>query len=320
MTGFNDPVAGGGGTLVRPSLHSPGYSPGVQGWSINKDGSAEFNNLALRGTFNGTDFVINNAGAFFYSSVPGSNDLVASVAQSSGTDPYGNKYLAGFTTYLETGINPSFLNMAGSVLQFGQIVTGTPDTADAASVTASAGEMQLFSGKNPAPNNDQIVLTLFAGQPSLKTGNTLNPFAQLIDSAGNSDVDLLMTGSTIKMDHTGSIYTWQFPTMTAAFTSVDLQYTLDTRDNVIWDGEFTVVNATGGSGGQVINTAVPAAYRPKAVRVGQVAWLSSTGVLRGFAALAANTNGTMSLFYSAALAAGDRFYLSESHYTLGNLQ
>lgn len=41
----------GGTTLVRPSIHSPNYVADVSGWSINYDGSAEFNNVVVRGAF-----------------------------------------------------------------------------------------------------------------------------------------------------------------------------------------------------------------------------------------------------------------------------
>jgi hypothetical protein len=46
---FSDPIVGGT-TLVRPAIHSPNYVAGTSGWSINRDGSAEFNNLTARGT------------------------------------------------------------------------------------------------------------------------------------------------------------------------------------------------------------------------------------------------------------------------------
>lgn len=51
MGGFNNPVLGGGGALVRDSAHSPDYAAGVDGWSIDKDGSAEFNDVTVRGVF-----------------------------------------------------------------------------------------------------------------------------------------------------------------------------------------------------------------------------------------------------------------------------
>lgn len=43
----NDVV--GGITLVRPAIRSADYVPGVSGWSINRDGSAEFSNVTTRG-------------------------------------------------------------------------------------------------------------------------------------------------------------------------------------------------------------------------------------------------------------------------------
>lgn len=86
-----------GGVLVYPSVKSPNYVTGTSGWSINVDGSAEFNNLDIRGTFNGTDYVINPLGAFFYSSTPATGNLIMSITQASGTDSFGNAYPAGFT-------------------------------------------------------------------------------------------------------------------------------------------------------------------------------------------------------------------------------
>lgn len=39
-----------GTTLVRERINSPDYVAGSSGWTINKDGSAEFNDLSLRGS------------------------------------------------------------------------------------------------------------------------------------------------------------------------------------------------------------------------------------------------------------------------------
>jgi hypothetical protein len=49
---FQDELAAGT-ILVRPALQSPDYVTGVSGWAIKIDGSAEFNNILIRGT--GTD-------------------------------------------------------------------------------------------------------------------------------------------------------------------------------------------------------------------------------------------------------------------------
>lgn len=46
---FTNPLVAGT-SLIRTAIHSPNYVAGVSGWSINKDGSAEFNNVTSRGT------------------------------------------------------------------------------------------------------------------------------------------------------------------------------------------------------------------------------------------------------------------------------
>lgn len=48
--GFSNPIVGGDGALVIPSIHSPNFVHGVSGWSINKNGSAEFQDVILPGT------------------------------------------------------------------------------------------------------------------------------------------------------------------------------------------------------------------------------------------------------------------------------
>jgi hypothetical protein len=45
---FRDPIVGGN-TLIRDAIKSPNYVAGVSGWSINRDGTAEFNSVTVRG-------------------------------------------------------------------------------------------------------------------------------------------------------------------------------------------------------------------------------------------------------------------------------
>lgn len=47
--GFSNPITGGQGALIRPAIKSPNYVPGVQGWTINRDGTAEFASGQFRG-------------------------------------------------------------------------------------------------------------------------------------------------------------------------------------------------------------------------------------------------------------------------------
>lgn len=63
----------GGVVLMRPAIQSPDYVAGVSGWAIRQDGTVEFNSGTFRGTitagtFAGLDFVIDQAGIFFYGS------------------------------------------------------------------------------------------------------------------------------------------------------------------------------------------------------------------------------------------------------------
>lgn len=109
--GFRNPIIGGGGALVYPSIHSPNFVHGSAGWTINKDGSAEFNNLTIR---NGQ---IISGSALYYSGIPAAGNLVASIAAAAGTDLFGNAYLAGESSY--TTVAPFVaINIFQSVITF----------------------------------------------------------------------------------------------------------------------------------------------------------------------------------------------------------
>lgn len=93
------------GSLVLPSLHSPGFAQGVAGWTINNDDSAEFNNLTLRGTFFGNNHIINSDGEFVYAGIPAIGNLIQSITNLlfAGTDPEGNAIVGGDTLYTTAG-------------------------------------------------------------------------------------------------------------------------------------------------------------------------------------------------------------------------
>lgn len=81
----------GGVVLRRPAITSPNYATGVSGWTVNQDGSAEFNSVTIR---NGQ---VVSGTQLFYDGTPGPGTLVASISVNSGTDPYGNTYPAGIS-------------------------------------------------------------------------------------------------------------------------------------------------------------------------------------------------------------------------------
>jgi hypothetical protein len=91
MSRFADSIVGGIGTLIRQYIRSADYVPNVSGWTINKDGSAEFNNLTIRGTV----VLDGSNGIFVYDGVPGAGNLMLSISSQAGVDPYGNVYPKG---------------------------------------------------------------------------------------------------------------------------------------------------------------------------------------------------------------------------------
>lgn len=97
--GFSNPVIGGQGALVRELVKSPDFVADTSGWEISKDGSAQFNNLTIRGTFYGTSFILNDVGLFLYQGTPGVGTLQISLAPNAGHDPFGNSVSAGLAFY-----------------------------------------------------------------------------------------------------------------------------------------------------------------------------------------------------------------------------
>lgn len=159
-SGFNNSILAGLGTLIRTMIQSPNYVPGVSGWTINKDGSAEFNNLTIRGIFDGNNFVINTSGAFFYSGVPALGNLAESVTNAAGTDSFGNAYLEGVSSYMLIGGIYFAVNMSRNQLSFYKAtVPGGPYTVggdmrlsgNALVIDAQVGFLQLPASTAPGP-------------------------------------------------------------------------------------------------------------------------------------------------------------------------
>ena len=90
---FKHDIAGGNGNLIVSALQSPNFVTEVSGWQIAKDGSAEFNNVTIRG-----GEVIGGI-TLIYNGTPSFGNLAFSISGTSGTDTFGNPYIAGFIAY-----------------------------------------------------------------------------------------------------------------------------------------------------------------------------------------------------------------------------
>jgi hypothetical protein len=86
--GFQNSPVGAQGIIARNVFKSENYVPGVSGWAIFKDGTAEFNTL-------GGSFQITGQGIFFYVPTAGSGNLIVAFTNTGGTDPYGNTFQPG---------------------------------------------------------------------------------------------------------------------------------------------------------------------------------------------------------------------------------
>lgn len=97
MTGFTHAIAGGNGKLAVTVFQSPNYIPGISGWAVFKDGSAEFNDVTIRNgeIISGKDLLYNTSPAF--------GKLVASRSAVAGSDAFGNAYLPYDTVYSIVG-------------------------------------------------------------------------------------------------------------------------------------------------------------------------------------------------------------------------
>jgi hypothetical protein len=141
--GFNNSILGGLTALIRPAIQSPNYVPGVSGWSINKDGSVEFNNGIFRGTitagtFLGTDFIINQSGMFFYSGTPAAGNLILALAPAGGADAFGNTYIEGVTIGNASGVQV-LMQIVSGVQAAIRFPANNPNEGVAANITTNAG-------------------------------------------------------------------------------------------------------------------------------------------------------------------------------------
>ena len=173
MAGFQHDIAGGSGDLIINQLQSPNFSlSGQTGWAILQNGNAYFFNVTAEGTitatvFEGSDFVLNSSGQFFYSGTPAAGNLILSVTNGTGTDGKGNAYLEGTTSYKDNGTFYSAVNLNGGVAAW-YVSTSAPYyggpwvSAGGIEFTYSSGPTysMIISGQNTISLEAQNEVTL----------------------------------------------------------------------------------------------------------------------------------------------------------------
>jgi hypothetical protein len=220
MSGFGDPVAGGGGALVRPSIHSPGYVAGSQGWSINKDGSVEFNNGTFRGTvsggsFVGTNWIEDSEGLRCYSGTPTLGNLVVSIAPAAGTDTYGNAFPAGIASFVP-GTPTQISNILNGVVYSGYAsdVSHQIDYAHALQLSAESATTALLGAISTA--TQYAVQMLFTAGKTSGGPDAASPTLQL---QASSNIYVPVIGAVVGGDNINGVAQWIDPTTASSWAT-----------------------------------------------------------------------------------------------------
>lgn len=344
--GFLNPIIGDGGALVRPAIKSPAYTPGSAGWTINQDGSAEFNDLVLRGVFSGLDYVVSEDGIFFYNGAPAAGTMAGSWAPVDGTDPYGNTYAAGLALY--TALGSIFLGgvdgMLRSIGSSGAAVTvadgfigfdATPETPGHSSAAIEQnrdrghGSLYLEGGADaPADQAAMLGVVTSYGTPVPGQQDTY-PRTSTSNVAESVVAHHYVSGAVVKSSKDGNAsevwhtvgaagqpaYGAPFAAGSTAGNYQALQYRLDAEDNLHLEGAW---HCTASVTSATVLT-LPVGNRPTVARAVPVTSDTSAGAVSPTNCLLQfNSNGPVNLHLSTASAVGQNFYVNVK-IPLGNL-
>lgn len=314
---FVNPLTAGT-VLVREAIQSQNYNPGSAGWIIEADGDAEFNNLVVRGTFEGINFVLNESGLFIYDGTPGTGNLVANISPTDGTDEFGNTYFGGIVTYTPGGGEFAALSTGNMLL--GLVSDGY---ATAGLVGLSGGEAVFLSSPQSSFSPDASTATLTAGDRTETPVNSAFFPHWLVDGCVWSRDPVI---SATNNANVWSPEVWQTPSYnsnwsgTTTFGTISggmatLKYRRDAEDNLWLIGCF---KAAAGASTSVFQ--LPTAYRPKGDNGGfPVAFISSGGTPGNawmYVSKAGNLNINSQL--GSAVATGTTYYVN-GKIPLGNI-
>lgn len=310
---FSNPIVAGGNLQV-PSIKSPNYVAGSSGWIIERNGDAEFNDLTIRGTFNGTDFVIDSNGIFFYAGTPAAGNLLISIANTAGSDSFGNSYPQGYA--LMAGGKTLVMSLTGGspIVYFGTGNPGIHNSTGLQGISLGAGSAEYDQFQILGAQNTTFTDTLDTLWESSSTDGTRFPQSQDVYTDTSGGLHTYRTVSYNGEAITGAVTavqpgtgtgratpaapeTWHTVTPTAIWTTtgttVPARYRFQPDGTVRLDGELITTGA-GPWPANVTIFSLPSGYMPPnnhsfvtrsdiAVAAGQatVNVLSSGGVQNG---------------------------------------
>ena len=291
-----NPVVGGI-ALRRPSIRSPNFIAGSQGWTVNADGSAEFDNLTVRGKFDGTDYEINSDGIFFYSGTPALGNLIVSITSRTGTDAFGNAFEAGFVTYLAT-LNTNLFD--------GELQIGETTDDQRMILTAQNGQTQLFSGRlNNTQTQALLQMVASATSPQTFVGPSNNSpiTTRAFEVSGSASLKGMMTTQVGGAEELTAHSLSGFATGFAVGGAASYRLVASPPNTVQIHLRNITYNGTGTStdGAVILSAAngLPASYRPNSAQR-LAAWSNllrqpSAGVFEAVA-VEVETDGSLQIF------------------------
>lgn len=185
MTPDNDQIVGGE-VLRLPAVHSPGFVSGSTGWSINGDGSAEFNNVVSRGSIQsgtapGARFLINPGNGDIVDVYDSANELIMKIDSNGILSEYVFSATSQHVFYEGDGLH--YVSDLDASTAFERFFPST--------TTNSHAQLRLS-----VTNNDGLsTYTL-----TLAAGSDLSPGA-----SGLSGTERGVSGSVVQADTSGSL-------------------------------------------------------------------------------------------------------------------
>jgi len=181
MSGFSNAVVGGIGKLVRKWIQSPDYVPETSGWTVNQDGTVEFNDGVFRGTIEASNIVLIGASGeiLVYSGPPAAGNLILAVSGAAGTDSFGNVYAKGLTIAAISAADPYH-----SAIQFYNPNYGVNQAIiknlDASGVPNGLGYFEIIG---PSPDGQKPAEASLSWQTAPSGHSELDLFADTIQIA-----------------------------------------------------------------------------------------------------------------------------------------
>jgi hypothetical protein len=245
-------------------------------------------------------------GVFVYSPVPGAGNLIASITSSHGTDPYGNVYQAGVSSYGAAGL---FNQVSGSTVAFGSTNVATFITSLAEillidTVAASVSPaLELLSPGTTGGGNGAIVRLYGTSNDGSKvsqvqvttvgTGVTRGTSA-LLEIEGttalkNSIAPGSVTGYAEPFANNGHLYVVDG---TDGVTYGTQRVIYEAAGQLVNSTTFAVIPAVGG--GNVAGTLQPGVYRiqgefaytaNQAAGAPNIGWEASGGIVASFVSI-----------------------------------